>query len=84
MQKPVKIGRRIKMRFYQIRLTVYDYQANNCFSPQDIIGALDEETAKRAAYKEWNDCGYEVQEIFSCKEIFPKAVICERAIFSDI
>jgi hypothetical protein len=72
------------MKFYQIRLTVYDPGADNYFSPQDIIGASDEQTAIKIACGEWEDCGYNVREVFHCKEIFPTAVLCERAIFRHI
>ena len=58
------------MRFFRIRLRVREIFEEKTYSPQEIVGAKDEETALALAKAEWED-GYEILEVRSCEEIFP-------------
>ena len=68
------------MKFFRIRLCVREIFEDKTYSPQEIVGAKDEETALALAKAEWED-GYEILEVRSCEEIFPEAVICERIVY---
>lgn len=70
------------MRFFKIRLRVRElFDESQIYNPQEIVGAINEETAFALCKQEWVDCGYEVLEVRSCEEIFPTAVFGGRAIF---
>lgn len=71
------------MRFFKIRLRVREFFDEKIYSPQEIVGAKDEETALALAKAEWEDeC--EILEVFMCKEVFPEAVFCERIMCGGI
>lgn len=67
----------ISMRFFRIRLRVREIFEEKTYSPQEIVGAKDEETAIALAKAEWED-EYEILEVRSCEEVFPEAVFCNR------
>lgn len=67
------------MRFFKIRLRVSEFFEEKTYSPQEIVGAKDEETALALAKAEWED-EHEILEVRSCEEVFPDAVICERIV----
>ena len=67
------------MKFFRIRLRVREIFEEKTYSPQEIVGAEDEETALMLAKREWED-GYEILEVRSCEEVFPDAVLCERIV----
>ena len=69
-----------QMRFFKIRMRVREIFEEKTYSPQEIVGAKDKETALALAKAEWED-GYEILEVRSCEEVFPDAVICERIIY---
>lgn len=72
------------MRFFKIRLRVREiFDEEKTYSPQEIVGAKDEETALALAKQEWED-GYEILEVRFCEEIFPTAVFCERVMRGGI
>ena len=72
------------MRFFRIRLRVREiFDEEKTYSPQEIVGAVDEEAAIALAKSEWED-EFEILEIKSCEEIFPTAVFCGRVIKGDV
>lgn len=67
------------MKFFKIRANVREFfDTDKTYHPQEVVGASDQETAIVLYKQKWEDCGYEVFEIKSCEEIFPKAVLCRR------
>lgn len=71
------------MRFFRIRLRVREIFEEKIYSPQEIVGAKDEETALALAKGEWEG-DYEILEVKSCEEVFPEAVFCERIMCGGI
>lgn len=71
------------MRFFRIRLRVREFFEEKTYSPQEIVGAKDEETALALAKAEWED-EYEILEVKSCEEVFPEAVLCDRIMCGGI
>lgn len=72
------------MRFFEIRLRVRElFDKDETYSPQEIVGTVDQETAIALCKQEWEECGYEVFEVKSCEEIFPTAIFGGRAIFEE-
>lgn len=69
----------MSMRFFRIRLRVREIFEEKTYSPQEIVGAKDEETALALAKAEWED-EYEILEVRSCEEVFPEAVLCDRIV----
>lgn len=67
------------MKFFRIRLRVREFFDEKTYSPQEIVGAKDEETALALAKAEWED-EHEILEVLMCEEIFPESVICERVV----
>ena len=67
------------MKFFRIRLRVREFFDEKIYSPQEIVGAKDEETALALAKAEWED-EHEILEVLMCEEIFPESVICERVV----
>lgn len=72
-----------RLKFFRIRLRVKEIFGEKTYSPQEIVGAKDEETALALAGQEWAD-DYEILEIRFCEEVFPNAVFCERIICGGI
>jgi hypothetical protein len=68
------------MRFFRIRLRVREIFEEKTYSPQEIVGAKDEETAIALAKAEWEG-DHEILEVRSCDEVFPESVICERIVY---
>lgn len=68
------------MRFFKIKLRVRKIFDKKTYSPQEIVGAKDEEIALALAKAEWED-DYEILEIRSCEEVFPEAVFCGKIVY---
>lgn len=71
------------MKFFRIRLRVREIFEEKTYSPQEIVGAKDEETAIALAKGEW-EVDYEILEVRSCEEVFPEAVFCNRIMCGGI
>ena len=70
----------MSMRFFKIRLRVREIFEEKTYSPQEIVGAKDKETALAIARVEWED-EYEILEVLMCEEIFPEAVFCGKIVY---
>ena len=68
------------MRFFKIRLRVREIFEEKTYSPQEIVGGKDEETALALCKQGWENDGYAMLEVISCEEIYPKAVFCNKII----
>lgn len=69
------------MRFFRFRLFVRDtFNPKDTYHPQSVIGADSQETALAQCKKAWENAGYDMLEVISCEEIYPKLVFCNQVV----